>query len=101
MKVGFTGTREGMTCEQYKATCKLYYDLQPIASVHNCDCVGADEQFHGIAYYSRRIGHPPIDERFRAFCDFDESRERKECLERNRDIVDECDVLIAAPKEPT
>lgn len=43
------------------------------------------------------IGHPPVDEKLRAFCIFDELRESDEYLKRNRVIVAEGDALIATP----
>lgn len=42
--------------------------------------------------------HPPKDESKRAFSIADEVRGAKPYLQRNKDIVDETDVLIATPK---
>ena len=36
----------------------------------------------------------------RAFCKGDETRKQKDYLDRNHDIVDETELLIACPKEP-
>lgn len=113
MKVGFTGTREGMTEVQANEVSDLVSMALHSDELHHGDCVGADEEFHNTAmlyraiafqlgHRARIISHPPKDERFRAFCEAaDEVREPKDYIARNRDIVDETDVLIAAPKTPT
>lgn len=83
--------------------------LHQMSHGHHGDCVGADYEFHNVAEYGFGMGasaaptsiviHPPINEQFRAFCIGTDRREAKPYLNRNRDIVDECDVLIAAPKQ--
>jgi hypothetical protein len=93
-----------MTDDQEDTAYQLLRRFYPLDEAHHGDCVGADERFHGLAFEvggvgCRRVGHPPSDESLRAFCECDESREPKPYLERNRDIVDETDVLIAAPKQ--
>jgi len=42
--------------------------------------------------------HPPKNPKQRAFCKGHETREEKEYLVRDHDIVDECDLLIVVPK---
>jgi hypothetical protein len=99
VKVGFTGTRQGMTEVQCRHTAAL---LAGATEAHHGDCVGADEQFHELCL---GLGvpvvlHPPIDDRLRAFClSATHTLEARPYLERNRDIVNICDLLIAAPKE--
>lgn len=100
MKVGFSGTREGMTALQRAHVRELLRGLAP-AEAHHGDCIGADEQFHLLVYYDngpRVVGHPPSNNQMRAYCGFDFCHVPKPYLERNRDIVDEVDVLIACPK---
>jgi hypothetical protein len=102
--VGFTGTQEGMTeaqLEKLYATLELYRDAGAITFRHG-DCQGADAQAHVVA---RSLGyrvaiHPPIKEDRRAFCEADEVFKPKPFLQRNHDIVDWCDVLVATPKGP-
>ena len=100
MRIGFTGTRDGMT-EQQKDTLRA---LLPVTDqsvcLHHGDCVGADAEAHDIAKAMgcRIITHPPIDEALRAFKAADECRKPKSYLARNKDIVYESDHLIAAPK---
>lgn len=102
-RIGFTGTREGMTSSQIVAIDELLSDDLIIRWASHGDCVGADAQFHMIAREQGLFikGHPPTDPKLRAYCDFDEMAEEKPYLVRNKDIVDETDLLIAAPKEMT
>ena len=99
MKIGFTGTQKGMSPMQIKEIHFLLWDYHP-EEVHHGDCIGADEEFHNIA---KEIGmsiviHPPIKDAKRAFCVGDESRPEKDYLTRNQEIVNETDLLVAAPK---
>jgi hypothetical protein len=116
MKVGFTGTREGMTQEQTVAFIVFVEERLPedlphmLEEFHHGDCVGADEQAHQIAkfYFKKIVVHPPIDPKYRAYTvselqawwNFNqyEIRDEDDYLVRNYDIVDETDILIAAPK---
>ena len=96
--VGFTGTRAGMTNAQWREVLGWLGDMKP-GVLHHGDCQGADSQAHDLA---RELGwriviHPPADARLRAFCDGDESRWPKPYLDRDRDIVNETSVMIAAP----
>src|SRR3972149_10599348 len=101
MKVGFTGTRHGMTIEQ-RSTLENLIELwwpSVMYDFHHGDCVGADEQAAAIFTAQRRgeiIVHPPIDNRLRAWCE-GTILEPKPYLDRNRDIVDASDLLIVAP----
>jgi hypothetical protein len=99
MRVGFTGTRVGMTDNQKKQLTGL---LQGVTEFHHGDCVGADAQAHDIA---RNLGcsvviHPPVLRTYRAFKQSDRTRVPKSYVERNHDIVDEVELLIAAPSGP-
>lgn len=98
-KVGFTGTQCGMAYKQKSSFEKLIKMIY-ISEFHHGDCVGADTEAQNIvkkesvAIYI----HPPKDSSKRAFNEFDYAFEEKEYLERNRDIVDAVNVLIATPK---
>lgn len=102
MRVGFTGSREGMSWRQSKTLERLlpYLDVEEF---HHGDCQGADFSAHYIVIREPMLGfkgvvvHPPKERFYRAFCNGAERREEKSYLERDRDIVDECDILIAAP----
>lgn len=102
MKVGFTGTRVGMTAAQAERFRKLLLELLP-TEFHHGDCIGSDAEAHDLtSVYIECHIHP---------CNIPDMRAYKETkpefmypekppLERNRDIVNATDVLVATPKEP-
>lgn len=104
--IGFTGTRHGMTADQEFVITELVLEdgaLPGTPSIaRHGDCVGADVQFHRICRDAGSIwivGHPPDNDSQRAFCEFDEIMPPKPYIARNHTIVDNCDVLIAAPHQ--
>ncbi len=108
MKIAFTGTRQGMTLEQKTTLLFLLLEKQP-EEFHHRDCVGADEQAHKIVRGDEMFGprrvchvviHPLNNPKHRAFCPGDTILPERPYLDRNWDIVDACDMLIACPKEP-
>jgi thiamine pyrophosphate-dependent acetolactate synthase large subunit-like protein len=102
MKVGVTGTRSGMNEHQFKhidAFLKEVIQLEPGAELHHGDCVGVDEE---VALLAQELGykivcHPPEKRELRADVPYDECREPLNYFARNRNIVDECDVLLVVP----
>jgi hypothetical protein len=97
MKIGFTGTRFGMTDKQKE----VIMTLRPLdIELHHGDCIGADFDMHQIAKtvkVNKIVIHPPVDEELRAFCTGDLLLPPKTHLARNRDIVHDTDLLIATP----
>lgn len=117
MKVGFTGTQQGIT-DQQKDSLREYLSREVVDEFHHGDCIGADYQALGVVkslsryeeiryggqcslriVWIKTISHPPDIDGKRAFTTNDETREPKPYLDRNQDIVDESDLLIACPKE--
>ena len=103
MKVGFTGTRFGMTTKQMYAF-QDYIRKIPVTHFHHGDCIGADEEVHN--FVKKWLGdavvmhvHPCLISNFRANCAGDVSYRAKDPLMRNRDIVEASHLLIACPKE--
>lgn len=98
MIVGFTGTQAGMTPLQQGV---LITVVDQITEGHHGDCIGADKEFDAALRRSRikRVAHPPIKSHKRAFCDAEVILEPKDYLERNEDIVDVSEAMIATPKE--
>jgi hypothetical protein len=110
LKLGFTGTRRGMSAFQLEALRHFLIGFRTTGGIaqefHHGDCTGADAEAHDIA---RELGipihiHPPTDTRLRARCALKSlpaydivTYNPKSYLERNHDIVDACDWLIAAP----
>lgn len=100
LKIGFTGTRKikQVTPEHMCSLENFFYWFAPDEiEFHYGDCVGADEESFKAARGQgfRTVGHPPINEKFRAFTKPDEMRETKEYIDRNHDIVNETEILIA------
>lgn len=109
MKLGFTGTRHGMDPDQYARV----HDLVQLAielsesrvepfEAHHGDCIGADEEFHHLvlgfgSFVSSIVIHPPKDTKLRAYCQGDVILPPKDYKERNQDIVDASDWIVAAP----
>lgn len=103
MKVGFTGTRRGMTEAQKNALWWfLLHHPRLDREFHHGDCIGADAQAHLVARSLgfRIVVHPPASDTLRAWCEGDEVLDPAPYLRRNRAIVDACDVLIACPGGP-
>ncbi|KKL24877.1 hypothetical protein LCGC14_2410960 [marine sediment metagenome] len=103
-KIGFTGSLHGMTDEQKRIVKAFLINVSgQDLELHHGDCVGADAQVDSICRDLRipTVIHPPINSKHRAFCDSADVRQLKPYLERNHDIVDETDLLIAAPQSRT
>jgi hypothetical protein len=106
MRIGFTGTRNGMTGRQRfslrELLCEIAHPAVHVAASHG-DCVGADEQFHRIVRetfsYAFITAHPgfPSRSRVRANCQADVIAALTDPHTRNAEIVRESDLLIAAP----
>lgn len=92
-----------MTIPQQEALVDIVRRLRP-AELHHGDCIGADDQFEGLAANvmptATTHSHPPTESAYRARCQSNVIHEPLEYLERNRAIVDATDALVAAPKGP-
>jgi hypothetical protein len=100
MKIGVTGTREGGTDQQLTRVINYMIGLGPGHELHHGDCVGVDSQ---VACIARELGwrlvcHPPVSSYLRAHEPSDETREPLDYLERDRNIVDETELLIVVPQ---
>ncbi len=107
--IGFTGTQRGLTDEQertLKATLRSLKDVAGAVEFHHGDCIGADNEAHGVAALlgaHKIVVHPPEVEAKRARVQVSPERDEvlapKPYLDRNHDIVDACHWLIACPGE--
>jgi hypothetical protein len=112
MILGFTGTRRLPTSKQLTQL-DLYLFDNDIDEAHHGACVGSDLAFHRAALWFALsvIVHPPIKEMYLAFECLNTVSEppdvwditilaHKEYHERNRDIVNDSDQLLALPEGP-
>ena len=110
VRVGFTGTRRGMTERQLRKLKRfLERPASGIVAFHHGDCVGADAQAHALVERTcpavSIFIHPPSNGALRAFSVVPMMHESSHghvfppapYMTRNRAIVDACDVLIATP----
>lgn len=102
IKFGFTGSRQGMTDIQKQSfSCVIfpYAKYNELVFIHG-DCIGCDKDAHDIVRGykdSYIIIHPPINKKYRAYCDGDIILESKDYIPRNHDIVYDSDIIIACP----
>lgn len=100
-KIGFTGTRAGLTPEQRKSLYDYLCGYHPWDTefVHG-DCVGADAEAHGIATELGlvTVAYPSYHDDVRAFCAATIVKERNPPKARDILIVVHTDFLIACPR---
>lgn len=105
MIVGFTGTRYGLDLQQRTMMANLLLAFMRgenanAHQLHHGDCIGADAEAHKLSreHLFHVVIHPPTDNKSRAYCkDYAAIRAPMHYLDRNEEIVKECDMLIAAP----
>lgn len=88
MKVGFTGTRKGMTEAQKEAVRYLLVQMN-VTQLHHGGCVGADLEAAEIA---RSLGVETVEH-------LPKTPGAKALLDRNKDIVCATGYLIACPHQ--
>jgi len=110
IRLGVTGSRSKPKEQQVTALREwVAQHTDHITEVHHGDCIGWDQTVHRvIASHDEAIAihiHPPKNPIARAYMQLDTNTHKnivvhpeKKYLERNDDIVDAIDVLIAAPK---
>ena len=98
VKIGFTGTRNGMNKEQIKELENIIKSKQ-LDEFHHGMCVGSDQQAHDVVKKEKIkiVGHPPTYKKFQAKLDCNIVMKPHEYLRRNKNIVDETEILIATP----
>lgn len=99
MKIGVTGTRNGMSLVQKNIVKEVLSGLPSNSELHHGDCIGVDAEVAEIAreFGFRVISHPPEKDELRAFHKSDEIRESYNYLRRDRNIVDETEMLLVVP----
>lgn len=102
LRIGFTGTRHGLTVPQREALRRYLRALRRNYRSAQGDhgmCEGGDDEFNTMARLEgwRTAGHPPVNGKLVADMVVDEMFEPKPYLMRNRDIVNAGEYLIACP----
>jgi hypothetical protein len=102
MILGMTGTQQGLSAAQRKVAAEILNGVLGTApSLHHGDCIGADVQLadmaHPMGFFV--VAHPPTDPKKRAYHDSDLIMPERPYLERNRNIVKTCELMLAFPKE--
>lgn len=104
MKIGFTGSREGMSQHQKEQFVLKMFELLP-SEFHHGDCDGADAEAHDIVREFlpkvKIIVYPPLSFRRRAMKQGDVIMEPEGYIKRDYRIVNSVDFLIGAPKTDT
>lgn len=97
-KIGFSGTQKGMTYKQGETLLALL-SRDEINEFHHGDCIGADAEAHEIAKACRIpiYIHPPLISEKRAYKHSRFTFPPEMYLERNHNIIDLCNILIACP----
>jgi hypothetical protein len=98
MKVGVTGTREGMNKAQFEQV-KQFLEKYTDSELHHGDCRGVDVE---VALLAKGMGykivcHPPKSNKEQGHFGGDDIREPQTYLKRDRNIVDETDILLVVP----
>jgi hypothetical protein len=102
MKLGFTGTRHGMTDHQKQLFRQVLSGIQ-LYEFHHGSCQGADVEaariVREVVPNCLIVAHPgPDGDKHREVSGVDNvTTEPKSHFARNRDIVNETDLLAAAP----
>jgi len=102
MKLGMSGNRSGIT-KNAKNTLLRFFEDNEIDEVHHGDCVGSDKDFHDVCATKefKIVIHPPKNNKMRANCISEHILPAKDYLDRNHDIVDFTDMLVAFPSSET
>jgi len=100
LKLGFTGTRHGMTKKQEKELEKLI-SAKNFEEFHHGMCIGSDEKAHEIVATKAPkvviVGHPPKAVSTMANLPCKKILEADSYSRRNKAIVDSSDYLVATP----
>lgn len=99
MKIGITGTREGANDAQLQSIIKFMESLGSDHELHHGDCKGVDVQVAAAAKYLgwRVVCHPPKSNKMQGYFGGDEMREPLGYLQRDRNIVNETEMLMVVP----
>ncbi len=100
MKIGVTGTRQGMSMHQKEQFVLKLFELN-LTEFRHGDCIGADAEAHDIVreFFPdvKIIIYPPVLTKNRAWKKGDIIMEPEPYLTRDHKIVDASEFMIGAP----
>lgn len=98
MRLGMTGNRNQIS-DRALIQLNAFMDMNTITEALHGDCIGSDKMFHEVCTERmiKTIIHPPTDNTHRAFCKGDIMKSPAPYLQRNHNIVDAADTVIAFP----
>jgi len=106
MKIGVTGTRNGLSKDQKEFANTALFNIplgNPLEKYefHHGNCIGVDVEVAAIArqYSYHIVCHPPMIKDLIGDFISDEYRPPLTYFQRNRNIVNETELLLAFPKE--
>ena len=87
---------------------RLILEVLAVSEAHHGDCLGADADFHKLVQevsFTKGLNativvHPPSNSKYRAYLKGQEEYSPMPYLERDRDIVDDTQILVATPDGP-
>jgi hypothetical protein len=106
IKIGFTGTREGLNEFQKSRILELFYKyIDHHIDIYHGDCIGADTDFHKLCLDFKKNKNvelvitimPPDKDIMRGFNKGDIIMTPKPYLKRNDDILLNSDIVIGCP----
>lgn len=109
MRLGFTGTKQGLSWSQRETLSKYVNQVRPeIEVARHGDCIGSDFQFHIFCIdvkVPELIIHPPSDPKYRAYAHLIYSAPETKItvlpeepyLDRDHAMVDGIDYLVVCP----
>lgn len=101
MNIGFTGTRRGMTDEQLAGLARFLRSFEEDDEFHHGACIGSDEQAAMVAGNMgfKTVAHPSTLTNLTTLFVSHVILPERNPLDRNRDIVDHCDRIVATPRQ--
>lgn len=96
-RVGFVGSKWGLSTEQLRAVSRM---MSKVLEFHHGDMVGSDKQVADLAMLDGVpivVSHPPKVNMYRAYAYATVIRPVQDYQVRNKEIIDEIELLVVAP----